>query len=93
MSRSPVPAAVHAFLHDRLDTMLEESNKVMDNSAFGQTVHDLDDFLFDTGRAFLQEVYQQKLQERIAQMEGTAESQCCPKCKKKRTTKTRNPKV
>ena len=51
MSRSPVSAEVHSFLHDRLDAMLEESNKVMDNSAFGQTVHDLDDLLFDAGRA------------------------------------------
>ena len=78
--------------YDRLDAMLEESNTVMDNSAFGQTVHDLDDFLFDAGRQFLQEVYQQKLQERIAQTERTAVSQSCPQCKKKRTTNTRNPK-
>ena len=82
MFRSPLSAEVRTFLHDRLDVLLAESEAVMDNSAFGQTVHDLDDFLFDAGRHFLREVYQQKLQERIVQSEGTAASQCCPLCKK-----------
>ena len=37
----PFPAEVRAFLHDRLDALLEESTTIMDNAAFGQTVHDL----------------------------------------------------
>ena len=82
MSRSPLSAEVRTFLHDRFEALLEESDPVIDNAACGQTVHNLADILFDAEREFLREIYQQKLQERIAQMEGTAESQCCPKCKK-----------
>jgi hypothetical protein len=90
---SPLSADVRDLLHDRLDTLLAESETTMNNAAYGQAVHDLDDFLFVEGRKFLHEVYQQKLQERINQTEASAESHPCPQCKKKRTTKTKNRKV
>ena len=90
---SPLSVDVRSLLHDRLDTLLEESETLLNNAAYGQTVHDLDDFLFVEGRKFLHEVYQQKLQERIDQTDASAESHPCPQCKKKRTTKTKNRKV
>ena len=83
---------IRTLLHARLDALLDGSDRVMDNAAYGQTVHDLDDFLIDAGRKLLQEVYEQKLQERINHTETDVAVQECPKCKKKHTTKTRNRK-
>jgi hypothetical protein len=91
-SRSPSPD-ICGLLHDRLDAMLSECDLVMDNADFGQTVHDLDDFLIDAGREFLKEVYQQKLQERIKQIETTPETKQCPDCKKKLIPNTKNRKT
>ena len=84
---------IRSLLHARFDALLADSEKAMDNAAYGQTVHDLDDFLTEAGRTLLKEVYQEKLQERIAQTETFGEAQQCPQCKKKRTTKTRSRKV
>ena len=89
---SPSPD-VRTLLHEKLDAMLQDCETVMDNAAFGQTVHNLDDFLIIAGQTFLQEVYQQKLQERIEHTENTAENKQCPQCKKKRITKTKKQKT
>ena len=53
--------------------------------------HDLDDFFCTKGHDFLQEVYQQKLQEKITIIEKTDEGKQCPNCKKKgkQNTKTK----
>jgi len=91
----PLPSpssAVRDLLVERLDALLDDCDKVMDQSAYGQTVHDLDDFLLIEGRAFLQKVYQEKLQERIERTECTADAKQCPDCKKKRRSKTKNRK-
>jgi hypothetical protein len=77
MQSPSAPVDVRSLLHDRLDAMLVNSDKVMDNATAGQTIHDLDDFLVDAGREFFQEVYQQKLQERIAQTEADDTTSPC----------------
>jgi len=66
----------------RLDSLLSECDQVMDDAAFGQTIHDLDGFLLIAGKKFLQEVFQQKLQERIEQVQQQPETKRCPQCKK-----------
>jgi len=81
-------ADVHALLHEKLDALLADCDKIADNAAYGRTIHDLDDFLFIAGREFINEVMQQKLQERIEQVEATPESKQCPQCKKKSTLTT-----
>ena len=72
-TRSPTPD-VRDLLRERLDTLLDECNQVTDNAAYGQTIHDLDDFLLIAGKKFLQEVMQQKLHERIKQAEQPVNS-------------------
>jgi hypothetical protein len=59
---------------------------------YGRTFHDLDDFFCTKGQEFLQEVFKQKLQERIEKNETTPEGKQCPHCKKKRRSKTRKKK-
>jgi len=83
---------VRDLLRERLDTLLDESEQVMDAADHGRTIHNLDDFMLVAGKKFLQEVMQQKLQERIEQAEQKAENKQCPQCKKnaipKQKTKT-----
>ena len=90
-SRFPSPD-VRVLLFEKLDAMLADCDKVMDNADYGQTVHDLDDFLFVEGRKFINEVMQQKQQERIEHVEAAAETKQCPKCKKNFTSTTDSPK-
>jgi hypothetical protein len=71
-----------ALLHEKLDALLDECNLVIDNAKNGQVVHDLDDFVCTTGQNFLQEIYQQKLQEHIAIREKNTEAKQCSHCKK-----------
>ena len=78
---SPSPD-VRDLLRERLDTLLDECDQVMDNADYGQTIHDLDDFMLIAGKKILQEVMQQKLQERIEQAEQKTENKQCPQCKK-----------
>ena len=91
---SPVrsPAALHTLLHEKLDSLLADCDQVMDTAGYGQTLHDLDDFLLLDGKKFLGEVFQQKLQERTELAEQKAENQQCPHCKKKRIPKTKRRK-
>jgi len=88
---SPSPD-VRELLREKLDAMLDDCEKVMDNAAYGRTIHDLDDFLFIAGRKFINEVMQQKLQERIEQIEAATETKQCPNCKKKLTSTTESRK-
>ena len=82
---SPSPD-VRAFLHERLDAMLDDCDHVANNAAFGRYIHDLDDFLSIEGRKFMRDVLEKKVQERIQQVEATDEGKQCPACKKKRST-------
>jgi hypothetical protein len=77
----------------KFEALLDECDLVADQSAFGQTFDDLENFFLIQGRQFLQEAFQEKLQERVKQAETTAESKQCPKCKKKRVTKPRRRKT
>jgi hypothetical protein len=77
MKSPPSPETVRDILRERLDTLLSECDHVMDNAAYGQIFHDLDDFLLIAGKKFLQELYQEKLQERIQQAEQNAETKQC----------------
>ena len=78
------------LLHARLDALLDESDLVADNAAYGETFDDLENFFLFTGRKFLQETFQEQLQQRVERVEATAEGKKCPHCKKKRTTKMKN---
>ena len=79
----PLPSDSH-----EIRALLDECNLVIDNAKHGRTFHDLDDFVCTKGHDFLQEIYQQKLQEKITAIEKNRESKQCPHCKKKRLTKT-----
>jgi hypothetical protein len=76
------------LLHAKLDALLDESDLVADNAAFGETFDDMELFFLTKGRTFLRETFQEKLQERIKQTETTGEAKQCPHCKKKRAIKT-----
>jgi hypothetical protein len=78
MSLPSPSSAVRDLLVERLDALLDDCDNVMDRSALGQTVHDLDDFLLIEGRAFIQKVYQEKLQERIERTEDASEAKQSP---------------
>ena len=78
MPPPPPSPDVRDLLHERLDALLDECNQVMDAAAYGQTIHDLDDFMLIAGKKLLQEVMQQKLQERIEQAEQKPENKQCP---------------
>jgi hypothetical protein len=84
----PLPSpSVRDLLVERLDALLVESEQVMNAAEHGRTFHDLDDFFCTKGQEFLQEVFKQKLQERIEKTETTPEGKQCPHCKKKTTFK------
>jgi len=59
-SRSP-QSDVRELLHESLDALLTDCDKIADNAAYGRTLHDLDDFIFIEGRKLLNEVLQQKM--------------------------------
>jgi hypothetical protein len=71
------------LLHEKFDALLDECDFVMDTAKHGRTFHDLDEFFCTKGHELLQEVFQQKLQERITTSEKTAEGKQCSDCKKK----------
>ena len=78
------------LLHARLDALLDESDLVADNAAYGDTFDDLENFFLIKGRKFLQETFQEQLQHRVESVETTVEGKECPHCKKKRATKMKN---
>ena len=76
-----------SLLLSKFEALLDECDLVADNSAYGETLNDMEEFFLIQGRKFLQETFQEKLQERIERVETTAEAKMCPHCKKKRVTK------
>jgi len=82
-----------ALLIAKFEALLDECDLVADNAAYGETLDDLEEFFLIQGRKFLQETFQEKLQERVDRTETTAEAKQCSHCKKKRATKMkrRNP--
>jgi hypothetical protein len=77
-----------ALLIAKFEALLDECDQVADNAAYGETLDDLDEFFLIKGRKFLQETFQEKLQERIERVEATEEAKQCTSCKKKRAAKT-----
>jgi hypothetical protein len=77
------PFSRRALLHAKLDALLDECDLVTENAAFGQTFDDMENFFLVQGRLFLQETFQEKLQECVQRTETTDEAKQCPKCKKK----------
>jgi hypothetical protein len=84
---------VRDLLFAKFEALLDECDLVADNAAYGETLDDMDEFFLTKGRQFLQETFQEKLQERIKRAETTAEAKQCPHCKKKRATKMRKRKT
>ena len=91
-SDSPRPTR-RELLHAKLDALLDECDLVSASAAFGQTLNDMEEFFLLKGRKFLQETFQEKLQERVEQIEATAETKQCPDCKKKLIPSTKNRKT
>jgi hypothetical protein len=46
---APSSPTVRDLLIEKLDALLDECNLVMDNAAFGRTLHDLDDIFCTKG--------------------------------------------
>ena len=82
-----------ALLMAKFEALLAECDLVADHAAYGETLNDREEFFLIQGRKFLQETFQEKLQERIERVETTAAAEECPHCKKKRATKTKRRKV
>ena len=70
------------LLHARLDALLADCDLVAEHSAYGETFDDMEVFFLTHGRKFLQETFQEKLQERIERTASTSEAKQCPHCKK-----------
>jgi hypothetical protein len=99
MQSQPFPSSpsrtsdIRAFLHERLDALLDDCNKVGETAAYGRYIHDLDDFLYIEGRKFMREVLEKQVQAHIDHVETTDEGKQCPKCKKKTSAHSRPSKT
>ena len=71
-----------ALLIAKFEALLDECDSVADNAAYGETLNDMEEFFLIQGRQFLKETFQEKLQERVARSETTAEAKQCAHCKK-----------
>ena len=65
------------LLHAKLDALLDECDLIPSNP---KTFADMENFFLIKGRQFLQETFQEKLQERVQHTQTTAEAKQCPKC-------------
>jgi hypothetical protein len=72
-----------ALLLAKFEALLNECDLVADNASFGETLNDMEEFFLIKGRKFLQDTFQEKLQERIDRTETTDDAKQCPHCKKK----------
>jgi hypothetical protein len=90
MNPAPALPTRRELLHAKLDALLDESDLVADSAAYGETFDDMENFFLIKGRKFLQETFQEQLQQCVEHTETTAEAKTCPHCKKKRATKTKN---
>ena len=77
-----ISSEVRAFLHERLDVLLDEGGLVAEHAAFGQTLHDLESFYLNSGRNFLRESFEQTVQDCIERTESHAALKECVQCKK-----------
>ena len=50
-----------ALLVAKFEALLDECDLVADNSAYGETLNDMEEFFLIQGRKFLQETFQEKL--------------------------------
>ena len=73
---------VHDLLHARLDTLLDECNLVTVHASYGQTLDNMEELFLIKGRKFLQNTFQEKLQEHIDHTEAASEPLPCSDCKK-----------
>jgi len=77
------------LLHAKLDALIDKCDLVAHNAKHGHIFDEMENFFLVEGRQFLQETFQEQVQERVKQLEATGEGKQCPHCKKKRTTKMR----
>ena len=78
------------LLHAKLDALLDECDLIPSNP---QTLDNLELFFLDKGRQFLQETFQEQLQERVKQVETTPEAKQCHHCKKNAILRGENEKL
>jgi hypothetical protein len=62
--------------------LLDEGELVANNATHGHIFEEIENFFFIEGRKFLQETFQETVQERVKQIETTEEAKQCPACKK-----------
>lgn len=86
--KSPQPTS-RELLHAKLDALLDECDLIESNE---QTLDTMELFFLNKGREFLKETFQEKLQERVKNVEATAEGKQCPDCKKKTEYKDKKTK-
>ena len=82
-----LPADKRSLLTEKFHALLDGSDLVAGNAAHGHALDDLETFFLIQGRAFIREVFQEKLQEHIEQTENN-DSPHCVECKKKRPSRT-----
>jgi len=86
----PRTVSARDILYAQLDALLNDFDNVADHAPYGETVNELDAFLFVHGRDFIKQIFQQKLQERIAQKEKTNEAKQCSDYKKNANARHEN---
>ena len=62
---------IHALLHEHLDIMLAECNRIIDHTENRQILNHLKTFFLDEGQTFTNKMLQHKLQERVQHVEQT----------------------
>jgi hypothetical protein len=83
----PLSPAGRELLTEKFHALLDGSDIVASNATPTQALDDLETFFLIEGRAFIREVFQERLQEHIEQTEANDSPQC-GECKKKRSSKT-----
>ena len=76
--------SARALLIEKFNALLDGSDIVVANATPTQALDDLESFFLIKGRAFIREVFQERLQEHIEQTEANDSPQCVD-CKKKTT--------
>ena len=82
-------SSIDELLHAKLEALLAECDLIDSNE---HTLDNMEYFFFDKGRKFLQEAFQEKLQERVQQVETTIDAKQCPHCKKNAIQRCENEK-
>ena len=84
-----IPTTGRELLHAKLDALLDECDLIESNE---QTLDTMELFFLNKGREFLKETFQEKLQERVKNVEASAEGKQCSDCKKKTEYKDKKTK-